>query len=154
MKTLIVFYSRTGTTKIVAEALAKELAADVEELKDGDGIDYSGSIGWLKAGRSAFMKVETKLRERRYDPKNYDLVVIGSPTWAGLCPPAIRSYIKKYKHDFRDVAIFNTQGSSRRQRTLDDLKAQLGREPRAELFLPTKEVRQGDFAEKLRLFIK
>lgn len=152
MKTLIVYYTRTNTTKIFARALAKELSADIEELKE-DG-NYSGPIGYMRAGRAAMQKKEVKLHEHRYDPANYDLVIIGSPVWAGLCAPAIRSYISEHKQFFRQSAIFVTQGSNKRQKALDDLKEQLNEEPISELFLPTKVVQQGDYQEQLKDFIK
>lgn len=152
MKTLIVYYTRTNTTKTFAEALAKELSADLEELKE-DG-DYSGALGYLRAGRAAITKNEVTIHEHKFDPANYDLVIIGTPVWAGLCAPAIRTYIKEHKQFFRQTAIFATQGSEKRQKALDDLKEQLEEEPISELFLSTKEVRQGNFEDKLKDFIK
>ena len=95
-----------------------------------------------------------RFHETKYDPREYDLVVLGTPVWAGLCTPAIRSYVKKHKNDFAQTAIFTTQGSTTRQRALDDMKEQLGTEPMSELHVSTKEVKQEQYMEKLRNFIK
>ncbi len=35
MKTLVTYYSRTGTTRAVGEAIARELGTDSEEIVDG-----------------------------------------------------------------------------------------------------------------------
>ncbi len=51
MKTLVVYYSRTGNTKLIGDELAAVLGADVEELKDRD--DRSGRMGYIRAGRDA-----------------------------------------------------------------------------------------------------
>jgi len=54
MKALVVFYSRTGTTKQVAEALAQSLNCDSEELIDTK--KRSGPLGFLSAGRTQRQK--------------------------------------------------------------------------------------------------
>ena len=59
MKTLIVYYTRTGTTKKFAESLAQELSADLEELKE-DG-NYAGAIGWLRAGKAGGSRKEVEI---------------------------------------------------------------------------------------------
>ena len=51
MKVLVAFYSRTGSTKLVAEAIAQALNADVEEIKDKK--DRNGIFGFLKSGYEA-----------------------------------------------------------------------------------------------------
>jgi flavodoxin len=47
MKTLVVYYSRTGKTRFVAERVASELKADIEEVVDLK--NRSGRFGFLKA---------------------------------------------------------------------------------------------------------
>ena len=54
MKTLVVLYSRTGTTKKVGEEIAAALKADVEEIIDTK--KRSGPIGYVQAGRDAMKK--------------------------------------------------------------------------------------------------
>jgi hypothetical protein len=50
MKTLIVFYSRTGRTRKAAGLLADLLGAEMEELAE-PGVDRSGIGGFLRGGR-------------------------------------------------------------------------------------------------------
>ena len=58
MNTLVVYYSRTGKTKFVAEKVATKLKAEIEEVLDLK--NRSGRIGFLKAGYDATRGNETK----------------------------------------------------------------------------------------------
>ncbi|MCK5584780.1 flavodoxin family protein, partial [Candidatus Bipolaricaulota bacterium] len=51
MKTLVVYYSRTGHTRKIGDEIAAALEADVEELKDDVG--RSGPVDFVKSGREA-----------------------------------------------------------------------------------------------------
>ena len=77
MKALVVFYSRTGATKQVAEALAESLNCDSEELIDTK--KRGGPLGFLSAGKDAKAKKLTKLKDIKRDPALYDLVILGTP---------------------------------------------------------------------------
>lgn len=59
MKKLIVYYSRTGTTKKVAEILSVKLKADLTELVDMQ--DRSGLSGYIRSGYEAVIKKERPL---------------------------------------------------------------------------------------------
>ena len=61
MKSLVIFYSRTGNTKKVAENIANDLNCDIEEIFDTK--NRAGSIGWLSAGKDANTKKLTTLKE-------------------------------------------------------------------------------------------
>ena len=42
----------------------------------------AGIIGYLFAGRDAVRKKLTKLKPLKFNPTDYDLVIIGTPIWA------------------------------------------------------------------------
>ncbi len=151
MKTLIVYYSRTGVTRTVAEALGERLAADVEEIRDAK--KRTGALGSLGAGKDAMMRRLTEISEATHDPAGYDLVVIGTPVWAFTMAPAVRTYLAKHGHAVAKAASFCTMGGSGDKRTFQHVSELLGKKPTATLALLEKEVRSGAFAEKLDGFV-
>ncbi|MCU0679259.1 MAG: flavodoxin [Planctomycetes bacterium] len=150
MKTLVVYFTRTQTTKKAAEMLAEKLSADLEEIKDQ--ADWSGVVGYLRAARAAMKNKTTEISDSKFDPAAYDLVVVGTPVWVGCVTPAIRAYLQKNKELIRQIAFFTTQGSAQRQRALDDLRNLAGREPAAELWLKTAVVVKGDPSAEINAF--
>ena len=106
MKALVVFYSRNGNTKKVAGKISRSLKADSEEIFDLKS--RSGIWGWIFGGRDAYMKKSTEIKQE-INPQKYDLVVIGTPIWAGTMTPAVRSYLKRHKLN-KKVAFFCTAG--------------------------------------------
>ncbi len=150
-KTLVVYYSRTGTTKRVAEAIADGLGADVEEVIDSR--DRKGMLGFVVAGKDAGLGRLTEIREVRSDPSAYDLVVLGTPVWAWSVTPAIRTYIAQCKDRLPRVAFFLTTGGTGADRTFEQMAELCGKPPVARLALTTKEVRKGRAADKIEAFV-
>lgn len=60
MKRLVVYYSRTGTTKRIGEEIAEALGADSVEIFDQKSRE--GMIGWLKAGWDARRRKVTEIK--------------------------------------------------------------------------------------------
>jgi len=106
MKALVVYYSRTGNTKFVAEEIAAELGADVEEIVDLK--NREGRMGYISAGREAMSNKQTKIAETKRNPADYDLIVIGTPVWAWSPSSAIRTYVGKHDLSGKNVALFLT----------------------------------------------
>lgn len=77
MKTLVAYYSRTGTTRRVGEAISELLKCDIENIVDKKS--RAGVLGYLAAGRDATMKRLTEIESPKFDPATYDLVVVGTP---------------------------------------------------------------------------
>jgi len=151
MKALVVFYSRTGATKQVAEALAESLNCDSEELIDTK--KRSGPLGFVSAGRDAKAKKLTKLADIKRDPALYDLVVLGTPIWAGTLSSAMRTYIANDKSKFKRVAFFCTHGGSQSQQLFAEMEALCERRPVSILALQEKEVKTGNYQGKIRQFV-
>ena len=109
MKSLVVYYSRTGNTRFVAEKIAEKLGADIEEIVDKK--KRSGMIGWLRAGRDATREKETEIEQTKYSPSDYDLIILGAPVWNKRVPPAMRTYLNKNDLSNKKTALFNTSDS-------------------------------------------
>lgn len=113
MKSLVVYYTRTGKTKSVAEAIAAQLGADLEEVVDLK--KRGGAIGWISGGKDASRNNLTEIAPTQKAPADYDLVIVGTPIWAWSPTPAIHTYISKNDLSGKRVALFYTFGSSMKQ---------------------------------------
>jgi flavodoxin len=149
MRSLVVYYSRTGTTKKAAETIAEALHSDIEEVIDQK--DRRGIWGWFMAGRDATLKKLVNIGPNKHEPSNYDLVVIGTPVWAWNVTPAVRAYIAANSARFKKVAFFLTMGgaSGNTFKTMEDL---CGKKPSAVLALKEKEVKKDKHIQKLKKF--
>jgi flavodoxin len=79
MKILVVYYSKNGTTKKLAEKLADTLHADCECIIDKK--KRTGLIGFLTGGRDGARKISTLIGPVSKNAADYDIVLIGGPLW-------------------------------------------------------------------------
>ena len=151
MKALVVFYSRTGTTKKAAEAISKSLNCDIEEVVDTK--NRKGPGGYLIAGKDAATKALTEIRKIQKPPDAYDIVIIGTPVWAFTMATAIRTYIDENKSRLAKIAFFCTQGGSGSKRTFRNMEEECGKKAAASLELTAREVIKGEYVGKVKQFI-
>ena len=144
MKVLVVFYSRTGVTKSVANLVAslleelggESVSVETEEIVDLK--DRSGILGYLGAGRDAALKAEARIRPPRAMAENFDLVVIGTPVWAFTAAPAVRTYCERHCRNARAVGFFCTMGGSGDRGAFESMESACGKKPVASLPLVVK----------------
>ena len=152
MKSLVVFYSRSGNTRALGEEIATLLSADLEEIRDTK--NRSGIWGWILSGRDGMRGNLTIIEPPQKDPTGYDLVIIGTPTWAGRMSSATRTYLTQNKGRFGKVAFFSTGGDSKGSpRMFPDMEAMAGKKPLATLAVSSGEVKSGAYKEKARAFM-
>ena len=120
MKSLVVYYSRTGNARFVAETIAAEVGADIEEVIDLK--KRSGPIGFLTGGSDARRGKETEISPTTKSPAEYDLIIVGTPVWASRPSPAIITYLKKNDLSGKKVALFFTHGG-KKPTAFDETKA-------------------------------
>jgi flavodoxin len=107
----VVYYTRTGNARFVAETIAAEIGSDVEEVIDMK--KRSGILGYLGGGRDAWQGKETQIAPSKKSPADYELIIIGTPVWAGRSTPAISTYLKKNDLSGKKIAVFFTQGGKK-----------------------------------------
>ncbi|MFW6189478.1 MAG: flavodoxin family protein [Planctomycetota bacterium] len=102
-KTLVAYYSRTGATRTLAQAVAMELEAELEEIRDRK----KRTGPWLPlAGLDAVLRRETQIEAPRREPADYDLVVVGTPVWAWSMAAPVRTYLRRNRGALPRVAFF------------------------------------------------
>lgn len=151
-KILVTYYSRTQTTRKVAENLAEKLGADIEEIKDT--VDRTGVKGYWLSGKDATLRKLTVLEKSEKNLSDYDVVIIGTPIWSWNMSVPVRTYITENKDKFPDVAFFCTMGGSGDERAFKEMSEIVGKEPVGTLALKTVEVVKNSAEEKIEEFVK
>jgi len=152
MKILVVYFSRTGRTRQIAEAIAGALGADIECIAEAG--DRSGIWGYLRSAREAMKQRVIGIATPARNPADYDLIILGTPVWGhNMCSP-LRSYITAHKDRLAALAVFCTQGGSGGPKVIGDVAMLCGRTPVATLVLEQREIEQDRFTAKLDRFIK
>lgn len=119
--TLIVYYTRSGFTRRVAERLARMLDADIEAIREKHG--RTGVLGFARSLFDVARGRTPAILPCRFDPARYRAVVLGSPVWVGHVSSPVRSYIAAHPGALERAALFCTQGSSGADTALAEMSA-------------------------------
>lgn len=142
MKSLVVYYSRTNTTKKLAEDIAGKINADTEEITSK--VSYSGKLGYMRGGKDALKEKIVELEDQKYDPQDYDVVYLGAPVWAGKAANPLISYMKQNEGKLNNVKFFMTAASSNFESSFKQME-KYSAKPIKTLGLTTKKVKKGEY---------
>lgn len=117
---LCMYYSRTGNTKKAMEEIAEALGAELVELSDET--ERSGWKGWLRCGLDAMRRTTTPLKpyQTKRPLKEYRLVILATPVWAGRCSSVVRCFLKKHGRELKNVAYVLTRKSENKYEEIYD----------------------------------
>lgn len=151
MKSLVVYYSRTGNTRTIGEATAKGLNADLDEIVDLK--KRSGPFGWLRAGYDSGRRKITRISVKK-DPESYDIVVVGTPIWNNNMTPAVRTYLTDHNLNGRKLAFFCTGAGSNFKNTIEGMKSLVPESVIVgTLGISKKELESATYMEKIETFV-
>ena len=125
-KVLVAYFSATGTTKKVAEKLAKATGGNLFEIKPQ--VEYtSENLNWndKKSRSSVEMNDEFSRPEIENVVENiddYDTVFVGFPVWWYIPPRIIQTFIEKHNLSGKKIITFATSGGSGIKGSTDFLK--------------------------------
>ncbi len=125
-KTLIVYFSATGTTKAAAQKLAKEFNADLYEITPE--VPYTDAdLNWRdKTSRSTLEMTDKTSRPaikgRCENIADYDTVWIGFPVWWYTAPTIVNTFIEAHDLSGKTLNVFATSGGSGVEGSASDLK--------------------------------
>ena len=122
-KVLVLYYSQTGNTKVVAEEIATRLGADIEAIEamnpyDGD---FQATIERCQQEREKGLIPEIKLVKA--DIAAYDYIFLGYPVWFGTYAPPVAFWLNEVNLKGKKVVPFCTFGSGGLDSSVRDLEA-------------------------------
>lgn len=125
-KVLVAYFSATGTTKRVAENLAKATGAIVYEIKPA--VPYTDAdLNWRDSNSRSSVEMNNKtsrpeMAADNFSVKEYDTVYLGFPIWWGTAPHIVETFLEKHDFTGKTIILFATSGSSGIGNTDKDLK--------------------------------
>jgi len=103
----------------VAEKIAEQLNADLCEVIDK--VHKKGRMLYVKGGMAAMREKLTDIEVAK-SIDAYDLVVVGSPVWAGKIAPAIRTFLVNNNFSCKQVAFFVSIGGDKPEKTFENIR--------------------------------
>lgn len=123
MKVLVLYTSIDGNTEAVANAIAEKVGADVSKIVRSSKRHAYG-IDWIRIWLEVMFRRHPGIFPFKHDPRDYDLVFIGTPVWFNRYNPAYDTLFEVIKIYDRKIALFST-GETDSQKALDKFSKKL-----------------------------
>lgn len=103
-KYLVVYFSKSGNNRYLAENISKNLNCDLEQLKPRVG-------GLFFMMMSILTKISLGNRSLKHDPAEYEQIILCGPIWVGSVIPPLKDFILKYRQRLNRVYFVTCCGS-------------------------------------------
>lgn len=107
-KVLVAYFSYSGTTKRVADALGEKIGADLFEIKTQK--EYSNV--YTESNREIRKNEKPELADAVEQPEAYDIVFVGYPVWWHATPAPVNTFLESYDWKGKLIIPFCTSGES------------------------------------------
>lgn len=114
-KTLVVYFSCTGTTELVAEYITEILGADSYQIVPEDPYTEA-DLAYYTDGRADQEQNDPDVRPAISggveNMDEYDTIILGYPIWHGQAPRIISTFLESYDFSGKTIVPFCTSHSS------------------------------------------
>lgn len=126
-KVATVYFSATGTTKGVAEVIAKETSSELIEIVPktpytSDDLNYNSDCRANSEQNDS--KARPEIKNDLSAISQYDVIYLGYPIWWGTNPRIIQTFIESYDLSKAEIHLFCTSGSSGIDKSVSNLKSE------------------------------
>ena len=125
-KTLVAYFSASGTTRKIAEMIAEVGDFSLYEITPKE-LYTSDDLNWMnKKSRSSVEMSNKKIRPEITDTdahiKEYDTIILGFPIWWYVAPTIINTFLEAYDFSGKKIVLFATSGGSGFGNTVKELQ--------------------------------
>ncbi len=124
-KTLVAYFSASGTTARAAKNLANAAGADLYEIRPA--IPYTrADLNWMDKKSRSSVEMNDKssrpeLADKDADIAAYDTILLGFPIWWYTAPRIIHTFLESYDFFGKKIVLFATSGGSGLGKTAKEL---------------------------------
>lgn len=117
-KTIVVYYSATGSTERVAKEIASNLNADIFEIEPkevytSDDLNWNNSNSRVSREHNDESLRNVELKTAKVDNfADYDTILIGYPIWWGIAAWPVDTFVKENDFTGKTIIPFCTSASS------------------------------------------
>ena len=121
-KTLVVYFSHTGTTKGVAEYIHEIVGGDIIELEPVNAYPegYSDALDPAKQEQNENARPAVKTKIDNFD--SYETIYMGYPIWWGTVPMMMFTFMESYDFSGKTVIPFATSGGTGINQSISDIR--------------------------------
>lgn len=125
-KILVAYFSCSGVTAKVAEALAEAAGADIYEI--APAVAYAAKdLNWMDAASRSTVEMKDEaarpaIAGQAADMEVYGVVFVGFPIWWYIAPRIIETFLESYDFSGKIVIPFATSGGSGMGKTEERLR--------------------------------
>ena len=149
-RTLVVFYSYTGTSRELARLLAAQQGWALGEIVELQR--RAGAQGTWRCLLDSLLRRRPAIRYQGPDPAGQDMVVLVSPIWAYRLAGPMRSFVAQQAVALGRVAVVSVMGSAGALNAVNEIAGLLGRAPVGSAAFTSREVLDGSYAARLQQF--
>ncbi len=108
---LIIYFSKSGNTKAIAEALKELTGADIFELEPVRKYSASYSLTVIRSRLEDLFRMDVKVKEYLDSIEDYDIIYIAFPVWAATFPRIVRQQLEKLDFNGKTVRAVISHGN-------------------------------------------
>lgn len=122
-RTLIVYYSRTGNTRAVAEQIRTLTGGQMVEIQTVNPYPAEHRATTEQAKKELTAGFKPPLTTQVPDMAKYDVIYVGSPNWWQTMAPPMMTFLTEYDFAGKTLVPFMTHGGGGLGRTVQDMKS-------------------------------
>ena len=120
-RVLIVYYSRTGNTREVANQIHKIVGGDMTELQAAEPYPDDYEAVKQRAMQELNSDIKPALKTKVENIRSYDVIFVGSPIWWGTIAAPVKTFLSEYDLSGKTIMPFITHAGSGLGQSVTDI---------------------------------
>lgn len=124
-KAMVVYFSLEGNSQYVADKISEYIDADILRIEPVKDYPQGNVSKFFWGGMSVVFGENPKLISYDFSATQYDVIIIGTPVWAGSFTPPIKTFLRDNDLSKKKIALFACHGGGGAVKCFSKLKKEL-----------------------------